>query len=597
MTNTVRQGRPHPNICPIPFQIITFEQGHVFDVADRFSTIMVDIIATKIIRFYFAVALSLSWCLSLPISNADVIPQTEIYGTASDGTVLHWVAYTPTTPGPWPAMLVIHGGNFISGTPDSSVESVTCAQDLAAAGYLALSIEYRLAPPGSLPGQQSDGHFPDQTNDVKMAVRAARADARCNGQVGAVGGSAGGYHAAFVAAAGTPGDDRIDVGVSLSGAYDLSDFSPNPNLINYTANVLNYVGVPSTDIATLRAASPAWLADQTISPLFCVNTVEDPMPYSQLADLVMHLDALGVTNYEAVTLPGSDHSFANWSVIKDRALSFIAAHFAGSPWPPPLPTPAPGDLSRKLLNVSARSNVGMGDTVMVGGFIITGDSDKRVVLRGIGPSLSHAGVSEAMADPTLALYDSSGRLVESNDNWLPLPGVANPFLPTDPTESFLTAILPAGIYTAVLQGVNGSAGVGLIELYDLEPGSSRVANISARCHIATAGDVIIGGFIVGGTDPAQVIVRALGPSLGAFGVSNPLPNPVLELFDANGVQLLANDNWRSTQEQQIMATLPPTNDLEAAIVATLPAGDYTALVHDANYASGIGLVEVYGLDP
>jgi hypothetical protein len=128
---------------------------------------------------------------------------------------------------------------------------------------------------------------------VKLAVRTARSDPRCNGQVGSVGGSAGGYHTAFVATTGTIGDDRIDVGVSLSGAYDISDFSPNPDLDYYTSTVTNYVGVLSTDTPALRAASPAWLADKTASPLFMVNTIEDPMPYSQLVDMIMHFDALG----------------------------------------------------------------------------------------------------------------------------------------------------------------------------------------------------------------------------------------------------------------------------------------------------------------
>ena len=266
--------------------------------------------------------------------------------------MLHWIVYTPSTPGPWPAVLVIHGGDFYAGTPDSSPDSVVCAQDLAAAGYIAFSIEYRLAPPGALPGQTSDGRFPDQTDDVKLAVRTARADPRCNGQVGAVGGSAGGYHTAFAATTGTIGDDRIDVGVSLSGAYDLSDFSPNPNLAAFTQKVTNYVGVSATDIAALRAASPAWLADGTASPLFFFNTLEDPMPYSQLPDLIMHLDASGAANYQAVTLPGGEHSFANWPSAKTQALAFLAAGFAGVPPPPPLPSPAPGDLSKKLLNIS-----------------------------------------------------------------------------------------------------------------------------------------------------------------------------------------------------------------------------------------------------
>jgi acetyl esterase/lipase len=556
------------------------------------------ITARKKILFSALATLVLALSVGVFRSAADTTPVTEVFGTAADGTILHWDAYTPSTPGPWPAVLVIHGGGFNSGTPSSSDGSVTCAQDLAAAGYLALSIEYRLAPPGSLPGQTSDGRFPDQEDDVKLAVHTARADSRCNGQVGAVGGSAGGYHTAFVAATGTIGYDRIDVGVSLSGLYDASDFSPNPTLDYFTSAVLNYVNVASTNTAALRAASAAWLADKTIAPLFMVNTLEDPMPYSQLGDMIMHLDALGVTKYQVLTLTGSAHAFANWPAVKDQALLFLANGFAGVPLPPPLPSTSPGDASKKLLNVSTRADVGTSYGVMIGGFIVTGTTDKRVVLCAIGPSLTQFGVPGALADPILSLYDSAGVLVESNDNWTVIPGIPNPLQPSSPSESLLTAILPAGSYTAILQGAGNLAGIALVEAYDLTPVNSTVINISTRGDIVTPSDVIIGGFIVGGTDPTSVIVRALGPSLGPLGVPTPLPNPYLELHDSNGTLLFANDNWRSTQEQQIIATtIPPTDDLESAIVATLSPGSYTAVVRDANFATGIALVEVYDLEP
>lgn len=528
--------------------------------------------------------------------TSDLTPQTEVYGTASDGTVLHWIVHTPSTPGPWPAVLVIHGGGFNDGSPNSASQSVTCAEDLAAAGYIAFSIEYRLAPPGSLSGQTSDGRFPDQSDDVKLAVRTARIDPRCNGQVGAVGGSAGGYQAAFNVGTGTLGDDRLDVGVSLSGAYDLSDYSPNPHMPYYTATVTNYVNAPSTDTAAMREASPAWLADAATSPLLMVNSVEDSMPYSQLGDMIAHLDALGVTNYQALTLPGGSHSFASWPSVKDQALTFLADAFAGVPPPPPLPLPPPGSTSKQVLNVSTRASAGIGEDVIVGGFIVKGDSIKRVVLRVLGPSLGEAGVNGVLADPVISLYDSDGVLMESNDNRLKLGGVANPLLPGNPSESYLTAILPPDNYTAVVEGANGTSGVALVEVYDMEPGVSRVANISTRGDIASANDVMIGGFIIGRGDPTKVIVRALGPSLAAFGVVNPLPNPVLGVYDSDGTLIGSNDDWRSTQAQEIQATIPPVNDLESAIVATLAPGAYTAVVGDAAHATGVGLVEVYNLE-
>ena len=522
---------------------------------------------------------------------------SEVYGTASDGTPLHWDVYTPSTPGPWPVVLVIHGGGFISGSPTSSPESVDCARDLAAAGYLALSIEYRLAPPGILQGQVSDGRFPQQTNDVNLAVRTARSDPRCNGQVGAIGGSAGGYHTAFAATNGTPGQDRIDVGVCLSGAYDLSDFSPNPNLYNFTNFVTNYVGVTTSDSASLRAASPAWLVDPTTPPLYLVNTLEDPMPYSQLPDLIAKLDAAGVTNYQAQTLPGDQHSFAYWPTIKDHSLAFFAAVFAGTTPPPPSP-PTPGPVAtQQLLNVSTRAQVKTGDGVMIGGFIVSGDNAKRVVLRAMGPSLAHDGITGLLSDPLLQLFDSAGVLVESNDNSITSDNSASPLKPDNSTESLLTAILPPGNYTAIVSGVGSSQGIALFELYDLDPANSRVGNISTRGEAGTGTDIIIGGFIVGGTEATRTVVRALGPSLSSLGVSGALPDPRLELHDSDGTLLFSNDNWQSTQQQEISATgLAPSNPRESAILATLQPGNYTALVSGAGTTTGVALVEVYDLD-
>ncbi|MEP6974831.1 MAG: alpha/beta hydrolase [Spartobacteria bacterium] len=545
--------------------------------------------------FWFLLAFSFGFSLS-PLSAA-VPVKTEVFGTASDGTTLHWDVYTPTGVGPWPAVLVIHGGNFYGGGPSSSPALTNCAQDLAAAGYIAFAIEYRLAPPGSLAGQVSAGRFPDQTNDVKLAVRAARRDSRSNQKVGAVGGSAGGYHVAFVATTGTAGDDRIDVGVSLSGAYDLSDFSANANLAGFTANVLNYVGVTVTNTTALRAASPAWLTSASTAPLFLVNTVGDPMPYVQLPDMMTHFDAAGSAKYQAETLSGSAHSFDNWSPVKAQALTFLANGFAGISPPLPLPPPNSGNASQKLLNVSSRAKIGTGDNALVGGFILTGTTDKRIVLRAIGPSLGQFGVPGVLADPLLQLFDSAGTLIESNDNRLVIPGLPNPLLPTGTAEAFLTGVFPPGGYTAVLSGVGSGTGNALFELYDLDAANSSVSNISTRGDIAASSDAVIGGFIVGGANPTGVIVRGLGPSLGAFGVSQPLPDPYLELHDSNGTLLASNDNWRSTQEQQIIATrLQPPNDKESAIVATLPPGNYTALMRDARFSTGVGLFEVYNLD-
>jgi hypothetical protein len=380
--------------------------------------------------------------------------------------------------------------------------------------------------------------------------------------------------------------------------YDATDFTANPGLPTYTNSLLGYLGTTKSDLALEKAASPAWLADKTIAPLMMVHNTEDSMPYAQLGDMIDHLDALGVVNYQAITLAGDYHSFDAWALVKDQAMTFIANAFAGIPPPPPLPTPGPDDKKQKLLNVSTRADVQAGDSVMVGGFIITGDTNKRVVLRGLGPSLSAFGLTGLLGDPYLELYNSSGILMAANDNRQLLAGIPNPLLPSNSSECYLTAVLPPGSYTTVLHGALYGSGVGLVELYDVDPVNSEVANISTRGRVSAGNSEMIGGFIIGGSDPTSVIVRALGPSLASAGIDSPLPDPVLSIYDGNGTLLGTNDNWRSTQEQQIINSgVPPTNDLEAAVVATLDPGNYTAVVHDSQSRTGVALVEAYDLAP
>ena len=236
---------------------------------------------------------------------------------------------------------------------------------------------------------------------------------------------------------------------------------------------------------------------------------------------------------------------------------------------------------------------------MIGGFIIDGDANKDVVFRGLGPSLSSLGLKRTLVDPALEVYDSTGALIEQNDNWTTLPPGTVPadLEPANPAESVIVTSLPPGSYTAVLRSVDGTEGKALFELYNLAPGNSSLLNISTRGVAGTGDDVMIGGFIVGGTAPARVIIRAIGPSLAAFGVTGVLPDPVLELHDQDGALIDQNDNWRSDHGQEIINTnIPPSDEHESAIVATLAPGAYTAIVHDAGTAEGVALVEVYALN-
>ena len=270
-----------------------------------------------------------------------------------------------------------------------------------------------------------------------------------------------------------------------------------------------------------------------------------------------------------------------------------------TPTATPSPTPKGKGKGKNLSNVSTRVSVYEDDNVMIGGFIVSGETDKTVVLRAIGPSLVKAGVKGALVDPLLELYGSDGTLIAQNDNWnsLPQEEVPSGFEPAEPNESLIMVTLPAGSYTAVLRGVNGTTGVALCELYDLAPDNASVRNISTRALVGTGDDVLIGGFIIGGEDPTKVMIRAIGPSLTNFGVAGALPDPILELHAADGSLIYENNDWRSDQEQQILdSALAPTDDREAAIIATLPPGNYTAIIHGGGNNTGVALVEVYNLE-
>lgn len=257
----------------------------------------------------------------------------------------------------------------------------------------------------------------------------------------------------------------------------------------------------------------------------------------------------------------------------------------------------------RQLNISTRTQVLTGDNVLIGGFIVTGNEPKRVVIRGIGPSLERTGVGGALQDPTLELFTGSTSIT-TNDNWKEMQqgaieqsGVA----PVDEREAAIVQTLAPGNYTALLSGKGETTGVGLVEVYDLSPNAgSQLANISSRGFVGTDDSVMIGGFIVGagqGTDgagSARIVLRGIGPSLNPTPKSGVLLNPELLLFDGNGSIIASNDDWRQTQEAEIQASgVAPTDDRESALIAVLPKGNYTALVRGKNRTSGVGLLEAY----
>ncbi len=268
---------------------------------------------------------------------------------------------------------------------------------------------------------------------------------------------------------------------------------------------------------------------------------------------------------------------------------------------PPTPTPTPSATPGSLGNISTRLRVETGDNVLIGGFIVTGTQPKRIIVRAIGPSLPLAG---ALVDPVLELRDSTGGLILSNDNWRDDPMQESEILattipPSNDLESAIVATLPANnaAYTAIVRGANNGTGIGVVEVYDLDQAvNSKLGNISTRGSVQTNDNVLIAGTIVLGQALQKVLIRAVGPSLP---VPGKLEDPLLELRDGNGGLLQSNDNWRSDQEAEIIATtIPPSNDLESAIVHTLPANGaaYTAIVRGVDGSTGIAVVEVYALN-
>ena len=253
------------------------------------------------------------------------------------------------------------------------------------------------------------------------------------------------------------------------------------------------------------------------------------------------------------------------------------------------------------VNLSTRMVVQSGDNVLIGGFIVYGSGQKKIAVRAMGPSLPVAG---KLSDPLVELHDATGAIVASNDNWRTTQQdllIAAGLAPANDLESALIATINPGAYTVIVKGVNNGTGVGLMEIYDLDPDGSpaRLANISTRGNVLPGDNVMIGGFIVRGDVNKRMLARARGPSLVLNGVpiAGRLMDPAMELRDANGTLLKANNDWRTDQQAEIAAsTIAPTDDKEPAVVATLAPGNYTTIVSGVNNTTGIALVELYDLD-
>jgi hypothetical protein len=276
------------------------------------------------------------------------------------------------------------------------------------------------------------------------------------------------------------------------------------------------------------------------------------------------------------------------------ATQYIGPMASASPSPSPTPT-APAQLQ----NISSRLLIQTGHNVGIAGFVIGGTEAKKLLIRGLGPTLSQFNVTGVMPNPTLKLYDGSGSLITANDDWKSNQEAditATQLAPPNDVESAVLATLQPGAYTVIQSDASAATGIGLLEVYDLNVlASSRLVNLSTRGMVQTGARALITGCSVA-ADSNDVLVRALGPSLRMLGVDNALADPVVTLYDSNANVIAANDNWKDSQPSAVERTgLQPPDDLDAAILARLARGNYTAIATSKNGSVGIGLVEVYAV--
>jgi hypothetical protein len=380
-------------------------------------------------------------------------------------------------------------------------------------------------------------------------------------------------------------------------------YSGDGNNAGSTSNTLTHTvyDVLTTQVSLTSTANPAANAQAiTLTATVTGNVAPTGTVYFRDVGATLSQASLvnGTTSYTASNLAPGSHQ--------------LYAEYGGDANNPAVTSPilfqdviVPAIDPPRLVNISTRGQVQTGFDVMIGGFVLSGPTSKTVVIRAIGPSLANYGVQGSLSNPQITLVRSADQsIVASNDNWGDAANAADlnrsGFAPANPLEAALYVTLAPGAYTAIVSGVGGATGVGLVEVYEVDHLEVALINISTRGKVQTGFDVMIGGFVIQGSGPQTVVVRAIGPSLANYGVQGALVNPQLTLVRSTDQAIVAaNDDWGSAgNAAQIQSSgFAPSNPLESAIYITLDPGAYTAIVNGVANGTGVGLVEVYKVGP
>ena len=284
--------------------------------------------------------------------------------------------------------------------------------------------------------------------------------------------------------------------------------------------------------------------------------------------------------------------------------------FPGSPWSLAADGVSSSPLlpKAKLVNLSSRARVGVGEDTLIAGVTITDTANKVLLARAIGPALAAFGATNVLPDPKLSIFRADGVEIFRNTGWqngpdaAKLPALSESVgafpLASGSADSAFVAPLAAGGYTVQVSSATGQTGIGLAELYTLDD-NGRALNLSTRARVRTGDDLLIGGFVVQGPAYKRMLVRAVGPTLGLFGVTDSLVDPVLNIYSGQTV-IATNDDWSSDGAAMVAAAsksvgafeLPPDSK-DAALLITLPPGAYTLEVRGKNGAEGVALLEIY----